>query len=284
MARVLIAGCGRLGIALGAQLRAREDEVFGLRRAGGALPHGIQPLQGDLVRADGIGDLPPGLDAVVYTAAAVGSDEASYRRAYVDGPRNLLAALEAQRQDPRRLVFVSSTAVYGQQGGEWVDEASPTEPASFRGRILLEGERLFASGPVPSVAARLAGIYGPGRTWLIDAVRAGRISPRREDPPVYTNRMHEADCAGMLAHLLALESPDPVYLGVDDEPAPRSEVAAWIAEQLGLDLSDVAPTPAHRDGNKRCSNARLKASGYRLRYPTFREGYAELLGGADSPP
>jgi nucleoside-diphosphate-sugar epimerase len=283
VARVLIAGCGRLGIALGAELCARGDEVFGLRRGGGELPHGIHALQGDLVREDGIPELPSGLDAIVYAAAADHDEELSYRRTYIDGPRHVLRALQEQRQGPRRLVFVSSTAVYGQSEGEWVDEDSPTEPGSFRGRILLEGEAMVAAGPTPSVVARLGGIYGPGRTWLIDSVKAGRISPRPQDPPVYTNRIHEADCAGMLAHLLALDSPEPVYLGVDDEPAPRSEVAAWLAEQLGLDLSEVAPTPRRRDGNKRCSNARLRASGYRLRYPTFREGYAELLGNSAGP-
>jgi nucleoside-diphosphate-sugar epimerase len=278
MARILIAGCGRLGTALGAELVRAGHEVTGLRRGGAGLPDGIRALQGDLARNDGLPELPAGLDAIVYTAAADAGDELSYRRAYVDGPRHLLAALEAQRQDPRRLLFVSSTAVYGQQEGQWVDEDSPTEPASFRGRILLEGEQLVASGPYPTVVARLAGIYGPGRTWLVDAIRARRVSSRPQEPPIYTNRIHQGDCAGMLAHLLALERPAPVYLGVDDEPAPRSEVAAWIAERLGLDLSDVEPGPSGGDGNKRCSNARLEASGYRLRYPTFRQGYAELLG------
>ena len=276
MARVLIAGCGRLGVALGAELSARGDEVYGLRRSAAPLPHGLRALQGDLARAVGVPVLPPRLDAVVYAAAADSPDELAYRRAYADGPRHLLAALEEQRQDPQRLVFVSSTAVYGQQQGEWVDEDSPTEPASFRGRILLEGEELVASGPYPAVVVRLAGIYGPGRTWLVDAVRARRLSTRPQVPPVYTNRIHEADCASLLAHLLALEHPLPVYIGCDDEPAPRSEVAAWIAQRLGLDLSGVEPAPMPAEDSKRCRNIRLKASGYRLRYPTFREGYAEL--------
>jgi nucleoside-diphosphate-sugar epimerase len=256
---------------------AAGDLVFGLRRRAGPLPHGIRPLRGDLAGAGEAPALPDGLDVVLYTAAADAADEGSYRRAYVDGPRHLLQWLAQQGQRPRRLLFVSSTAVYGQRAGEWVDEDSETAPPTFRGRLLLEGERLVQGSAFPAVVLRLGGIYGPGRTWLLDEVRAGRAAASRAGAPQWSNRIHEADAAGALFHLARLPAPAPLYLGVDCAPAPRDEVAAWLHARLGLPPPPSAADAPPADGSKRCSNARLLASGYACRYPTFREGYGELI-------
>jgi nucleoside-diphosphate-sugar epimerase len=279
MARVLVAGCGRLGIAAGALFAAAGDEVFGLRRSAGSLPHGLQALRGDLADADGAPALPEGLEIVLYTAAADAADEAGYRRAYVDGPRHLLQWLAQQGQRPRRLLFVSSTAVYGQCAGEQVDEDSPTAPPTFRGRLLLEGERLVQGAAIAAVVLRLGGIYGPGRTWLVDQVRAGRAAASRAGAPQWTNRIHEADAAAALFHLARLPAPAALYLGVDCAPAPRDEVAAWLYARLGLAPPGAVDAPGPHDGSKRCANARLLASGFTCRYPTFRDGYGALLAG-----
>ena len=126
---------------------------------------------------------------------------------------------------------------------------------------------------------RFAGIYGPERGWLIRRARAGARC--NDDPPRFTNRIHRDDCAGALAHLVGRERIDDVYIGVDDAPVTELEVLEWLAARLG------APAPqrvseadaAWRGAGKRCSNARLRASGYRFRYPTYREGYAAVLSG-----
>jgi nucleoside-diphosphate-sugar epimerase len=278
--RILIAGAGYVGSALAARLAADGHAVFGLRRRPAGLPAGVTPLAADLCDPASLRALPEALDAVVYTAAAGGGGEAAYRAAYVDGVRNLLDALAARPHPPRRFLFSSSTAVYGQTGGEWVDETSPTGPADFRGRVLLEGEALLAAGPIPASVLRFGGIYGPGRTRLLDAVRAGTVA-LAPGGPHYTNRIHRDDCAGALRHLLGLAAPAALYLGVDDEPADRAEVLRWLAARLGAPDPRVDPAaardPGARGGNKRCSNARLHASGYRLAYPSFREGYSALI-------
>ena len=282
--RVLIAGCGYVGTALAELLAARGLEVFGLRRRPDASCAAIRPVVADLTRPATLRSIPAGVDLVFYTAAAGASSDDAYRAAYVDGLRNLLEALAAH--PPRRALFTSSTSVYVQSDGEWVDESSATEPAHFSGRRLLEGERALAASGVPAVVLRLGGIYGPGRTRLIDAVRSGRAAIRA-GPPIYTNRIHRDDCAGALAHLAFLDSPEPLYVGVDAEPAREDEVLRWLAARLGAPAPREAPAAeaepragARRGGsNKRCRSARLVASGYRLRFPTFREGYEAVLRG-----
>ena len=201
MARILIAGCGDVGATLGQSLSAAGHEVWGLKRRPANLPPGIRPLAADLTEPATLNALPPVLDAVVYSAAAAGFGEAAYRAAYVAGVQNLLDALRRAGQQPHRLLFASSTSVYAQHQGEWVDEDSPAEAEGFSGRCIRAGERLMWDGGWPAVAVRFGGIYGPGRTRLIDSVRAGTAA-RPAGPPLYTNRIHRDDCARVLEHLL----------------------------------------------------------------------------------
>ncbi len=277
--RVLVAGCGYVGAELAGQLAASGHRVWGLRRRPAGLPPGVEPLAADLTRPATLADLPADLEVVVYAAAADAADEGAYRATYVDGPRHLLAALAGQGQRPRRLLFTSSTGVYGQDDGSWVDEDSPAEPATATGRVLLEGERLLREGPFPATVVRLAGLYGPGRLLLVDQLRSGaaEVTAGRAE---YLNLVHRDDAAGLLAHLAGVADPAPLYLGVDWEPAERSALLGWLAERLG-----VAPPRVVADrrggrhgGNKRCSNRRLLDSGHVFRFPTWRDGYADLLG------
>jgi len=278
--RVLIAGCGYVGRELALRLVAGGHAAWGLSRHPAGLPPGVQPFAADLTDRATLRGLPAGLDAVVHAAAANGPTEPFYRAAYLDGPRNLLAALAEQGQAPRRVLTVSSTGVFPQRDGSWVDEASPAAPEDVLGRVMVEGEQAVLGGPFPAVVLRLAGIYGPGRTLWIDRVREG--TARRPPPGSWTNRIHRDDAARAIAHLLALDAPEPLYIGVDDEPAELADVLAFLAERLG-----VAPPPPEPDGaaggpmrgrgTKRCSNRRLRGSGFSLLYPTYREGYGALL-------
>ncbi len=172
----------------------------------------------------------------------------------------------------------SSTGVYAQQDGSWVDESSPAVAADFSARRLLQGESIVRAGPFPATVLRLGGIYGPGRTRTIEAVRAGRARVAA-GPPRYGNRVHRDDAAAAVAHLLLAGEARPLYLGVDDDPADDAEVLRWLASRLGVPPPPVedAREPRERRGNKRCRNALLRASGFEFTYPTFREGYAALL-------
>ncbi|HDS1736454.1 NAD-dependent epimerase/dehydratase family protein [Pseudomonas sp. BP8] len=277
----LIVGCGDVGGRLAQQLLATGWHVSGLRRSVGQLPKGVQPVAADLAD-DAIPAAWPDRapDYVIYCLAASQHDEAGYKAAYVDGLRNVLSWLQARGQNPRRLLFVSSSSVFAQQQGEWVDETAATEPEGYSGRIMLEAERLALASGIPASVVRLTGIYGPGREWLLSQVRQGyRVA---EQPPLYGNRIHAEDAASLLAYLLQADARgvalEDCYIGVDDDPAPLADVVAWLREYMGVtEWSDEQRV--RRTGSKRCSNARARALGWVPQYASYKEGYAAILQG-----
>jgi len=279
MARILIAGCGDVGTLLAQRLLRERHTVWGLRRRPTGFPDGLIPISADLCDPAALAQLPLDLDYVVYAAAADAYDPARYRSAYVEGFANLVAALRTQLPGLKRFLFTSSTGVYGQQTGEWVDESSATHPQGFSGEVLLEAEARVRDLPCPHVTVRFGGIYGPGRDGLLERVRAGRTS-YVEGESRYTNRIHREDCAGVLAHLLFVPEVSELYLGVDSQPICERELLTWLAQELEAPPPKALPADQaseRRGGNKRCSNRRLLDCGYVFRYPSYREGFAEQL-------
>ncbi len=278
---VLIVGCGDVGGRLARQLLVAGWSVSGLRRNISALPEGVTGIAADLEQGVCPATWPSvGPDYLVYCVAASQHDEAGYRSAYVDGLRNVLGWLAGQGQAPQRLLFVSSSSVYAQQNGEWIDESAETAPKEYSGRVMLEAERVALDSGIPASVVRLTGIYGPGREWLLSQVRQGyRVT---EEPPLYGNRIHAEDAAGLLAHLLQADQAgralDEVYIGVDDAPAPLAEVVAWLREYMGV-TEWSEQQRVRRTGSKRCSNARARAFGWTPAFPSYREGYAAILAG-----
>ncbi|MEX0836114.1 MAG: NAD-dependent epimerase/dehydratase family protein, partial [Nitriliruptor sp.] len=227
--RVLIVGCGDLGTEVGLRLAARGHDVVGLRRSPGVLPDAITPLAGDITTDGGVPSLPGDVEFVVHAVAgARGAD--AYAALYRDGLRRVLDALNSAGARPRRVVFVSATSVYDVTDGSSVDEDTPADPATDTGAVLLETEHVLADAGLPSTTSlRLAGVYGPGRTRVIDEVRDG--SARLPDPPVHTNRIHRDDAASAVGRLLLdVDELAPVYLGVDDDPADKGEVLRFLAD------------------------------------------------------
>ncbi len=275
---IMVAGCGDIGSRMGLRLSHLGWAVYGLRRYVANLIPEILPVPADLNQPG----CPPGwprgtLDYLVYCAAPGDRSAMAYQQAYVDGPRRVLDWLATCHQQPRRILLVSSTGVYGQQAGEWVTEESPAQPGGFSGQCLLEAEQQVLACAHPATVVRLAGIYGPGRHHLLAQARQGC---RVEHLPVqYSNRIHADDAAGLLAFLLQADMQgQPLadcYLGVDDEPAPLHEVVSWLQQQMGV--SATGHGPGRRAGNRRCSNARARALGWVPQYPGYRQGYATLL-------
>lgn len=272
--RVLLAGCGDLGMRTAQRLLARGDEVWALRRSPPVDEgDGLRWLCGDLTRPESLQSLPAGLTQVVYAPTPGVREEAAYRAVFVDGLTHLMTALADAPL--RRVLFVSSSAVYGEHGDAWVDEQTPPAPPGFNGRVLLEAEGWLAAQRMPTVILRLAGIYGPGRMQLVERIRAGEARVPR-DPPHWSNRIHADDAAGAIAHLLSLPQAEPVYIGVDDTPLPMHVLYEELARLAGAPRPGEGPAPAGI-GSKRLSNARLRASGFVPRWPDAREGYRSLL-------
>lgn len=193
----------------------------------------------------------------------------------------MLGWLAERKQAPRRLLFVSSSSVYAQKDGEWIDESAAVEPEGYSGKVMLEAERLALASGIPATIVRLTGIYGPGREWLLSQVRQGyRVT---EEPPLYGNRIHAEDAAGLLAFLLKADhrgdALDDCYIGVDDAPAPLFDVVAWLREYMGVTQWSEQER-VRRTGSKRCSNARARALGWAPQYPSYKEGYAAILAGS----
>ena len=259
---LLIAGAGDVGARLARRQSAAGVEVLALRRRDREVP-GARLLRADLASGEGLQRLPRRIDALVFCAAPEARDEAAYRRLYLDGLRRLLDRVEAPR-----IVFVSSTSVYGQDAGEWVGETSPAVPAAFNGRVLLEAEGELGDHP-GAVALRLSGLYGPGRESLLERARKGLASARR-----WSNRIHVDDAAAALALLSQAPSPQRLYLGSDDAPTLEHQLQDWVRSMESLPAIAAGPGP---ETGRRIANTRLRGAGWQPVHPDFRSGYRPLL-------
>jgi len=276
--KVLVVGAGDVGLLAAQKLAQSGMEVVALRRSDVEMPKGVKLLQADITDADSLQSLADyRFDYVVVTTAAGSRDETIYRNVYVDGLRNVLAQLAKQAMPVQRIVLASSTGVYGQSDGEWVDESSATEPAEFSGRIQLEAEALARDSGIATTVVRLGGIYGPGRERLIRQVKAGEFCA--QEPAHYTNRIFRDDAARLLAFIVTRAQQDQeladCYIGVDNEPATLYEVQAYLAAQLGIIMRSGTEVPAR--GSKRCRNALILRTGFKFHYPNYRIGYGAIL-------
>lgn len=275
--RVLFIGCGDLGQRAARRFLARGDEVYALRRHPPADDaSGIHWLQGDITRPDTLPALPAGITRLIHVPSPGARDAAVYRGVFVDGLQLVLDSLDTTQL--KRVVFVSSSAVYGEHHGDWVTEDTPPAPQGFNGQVLLEAEAALAARGLSSTALRLAGLYGPGRLQLIERIKSGAAGAPTH-PEHWANRIHIDDAAAAIVHLALLPDAAPVYIGCDDTPLPLHVLYAELAAMVGAPAPREAPAPANV-GSKKLSNTRLRASGLTLQWPDSRQGYAALLADA----
>ncbi len=286
--RVLIVGCGYVGLPLGVELVRLGHEVSGLRRNASAENElkaaGIQPLLGDVTRLETLGKLPREFDWVVNCVAA-GGDAEDYRQVYLQGARNLMEWLAPN--PPKKFVYTSSTSVYGQADGSQVKESSPTEPLAETAKVLVETEKLLlaavAERKFPAVILRVAGIYGPDRGhWFKQFLKDE--AHIEGDGYRFLNMIHRDDLIGCIIAALKNGRPGEIYNAADDEPVSQLHFFQWLAQALDKPLPPSEldnPDAARKRGvtNKRISNRKLKMElGHQFKYPNFRKGYsAELL-------
>lgn len=278
----LIIGCGYLGRRVARHWLDAGRQVSALTRSPETADRfsadGIRPIIGDVTRPETLADL-PAADVLLW---AVGYDRAAgptQHEVYVDGLQN---ALDALRGRVGRMLYVSSTSVHGQSDGSWVDENSPTEPATESGRICLAAEQALtdwsAASGMPSLILRLAGIYGPGRLLArIDGLMRGE--PLAGSPDAWLNLIHVDDAAGVAASF-STSAHSGVVLVSDDRPVTRAEFYSHLARLLDapaptFDASIIGRTSGL---NKRCRNARLRRDGlFELRYPDYTRGLVAAI-------
>ena len=286
--RVLIVGCGYVGLPLGAELIRLGHEVFGLRRNPASENElkaaGIQPLFGDVTKPETLAKLPQDFDWVVNCVAA-GGDAENYRAIYLQGTRNLIDWLSTN--PPKKFVYTSSTSVYAQNDGSQVKESSLTEPISETSKILLKTEKVlleaFQQKKLPAVILRVAGIYGPERGHLFKQFLKNEATIEG-DGSRHLNMIHRDDLIGGIIAALKSGRAGEIYNAVDDEPVSQKNFLEWLGGTLGKYPPPSEPENSnenHKRGvtNKRVSNRKLKMElGYQFKHPNFRIGYsAEIL-------
>ncbi len=277
----VIFGCGYLGQRVAALWRDSGREVIAVtrtaERAAEFRQAGLIPFVADIQRPETLADLPVA-DRVLWSVGFDRMPGQSQEQVFVNGLRNVLGQTQNRC---RRFLYVSSTSVYGQNDGSWVDETSPCEPVQPGGVNCLAGEGLVADAPGESVIFRLAGIYGPGRLLSrVADLQAG--TPLPGDPAAWLNLIHVDDAARVVVDIAEHPTASGIVLVADDRPVERGEYYAQLAALVGAPPPrfDASQSRARGSGglNKRCSNRRLKSDfGVTLRYPTIETGLPAAL-------
>ena len=271
---ILVVGPGYVGGPL-ATLLTQNYLVSCLNRAGGA-DKNIKWISYDFLGRDDL--VLPEFHRIFFLPAAKSRETHIYRDVYLNGLKKVLGS---QASPDSKCIFVSSTSVYGENAGTWVKEedAQLSDPRlGERQRILLEAEAFALKHN--SMVVRFGGIYGPGRTSMIKRLTQ---TPMESVQPSYTNRIHKDDCVRLLAFLNEKGSWGEAYNGVDDDPACKTLIAAWVHKTLGISAQDL-PRSSFKPSdnlNKRISNQRIKNLGFRFTYPSFREGYSNLINSSE---
>ncbi len=283
--RVLIVGCGYVGLPLGKELVRRGYDVFGLRRSALAAAEmqaaGIRPLLADVTQPESLAKLPRDFDWVVNCTASGGGGAADYQKIYLEGNRNLIAWLAGSPLI--KFLYTSSTSVYAQNDGSVVTENSPAEPDAATAQVLVETEKLLltavAARKFPAVVLRVGGIYGPARGHAFKQFLRGEARIEG-DGARWLNMIHRDDVIGAIIAALERGRPGEIYNAMDNEPVSQLNFFKWLAAELQQPLPpravvDAEATRKRGVTNKRVSNAKLQAElKYQFQFPDFRAGYA----------
>jgi nucleoside-diphosphate-sugar epimerase len=268
---VLVIGCGYLGRRAAARWVAAGRRVAAVTRsrAGELAAAGLEPVTADVLDPASLAAV-PAASTLLY---AVGYDRtagAAMRDVYVGGLANVLRVV----RPPERIIYVSSTGVYGRTDGGEADEGSPVDPTEASGKVVADAERTLLAARPDAVILRFAGIYGPGRVLRRAALLAGE--PLIGDADKWLNLIHVEDGAAAVLRAEAA-APGETFNVSDGEPVTRRAFYTLAAELLGAPPARFEPPPpgSPPEPNRRVSNRRLQDRlGWRPAYPSYREGLA----------
>ncbi|PPD13035.1 MULTISPECIES: NAD-dependent epimerase/dehydratase family protein [Methylophilus] len=271
--RILQVGCGGLGSLIAQATLAQDHELTIVRRSHKAVPPGAQVLYLDVVAGEGLSTLHTiKADILLYCLAPV--EGQSYQQTYVEGLRHVLAHVSLSQL--KHVFFISSTGVYGEQQGEWIDDDTPAIPVDAEGQVILEAERLLDELDCGHTALRVSGIYGPKRLYLLRLLQNPARWPTKTH---WTNRIHELDVAATVVHLYEYLADGKSLPGhcilTDGVPAAQHEVLQWLAAQQNLPAPETPPLQPQ--SGKRIRNGFLQQIGFKLQFADYRAGYASIL-------
>ena len=273
--RVALIGCGDIGQRLTDELPSERYSFLGLRRSPPAVTdEAIDWVQADYLKPETLGALKECRpDYVVITLKPSEYSELGYQQGYEQGARNIAAVLNGL--SPKHIFYVSSTRVYAESGGAWVTEDSSLAQQGYAALSLIAAEQTMLQAGLPLTIVRFAGIYDGRAQFYLNRIKQGVWSS--PEPEVYTNRIHRDDCAGFLAHLITLSENGktlaPVYNGSDGAPATRYEIERHLAARAGFKPPETVLPASTLHDHKRVANPRLVASGYQLKFSSYRDGY-----------
>ena len=288
----MIFGCGYVGSALAKHCLAKGVRVGALTRnaekAEGLKSMGVsEVVLGDLDATDWHSELKQSYEVVVNCVSSAGGGIDGYRKSYLEGQASILRW--ADGQSIRRYLYTSSTSVYPQDGGIEVDESADTRAAPETGKVILQSEQLIEAAAAKFerwFVLRLAGIYGPGRHYLLDQLKDGvGVIPGSGDHTlnlIYLDDIVSALCAAMTTN----QAASGIYNIADNTPSLKNELLEWLAAELDLpppqfDPANVSPRLARRGGrmpDRKILNTKARAQlGWSPKYPSFREGYRRLM-------
>lgn len=288
---VMVFGCGYVGTALAESLLADGVRVGALTRnpekADALRALGVsEVIEADLDSRDWHGVVTGSYSAVVNCVSSAGGGLAGYEKSYYEGQRSILKWIDSQSVD--RLIYTSSTSVYPQDGGQIVDEQADTSGAPPTGQVLLRSEQLLADpthGLNHWYVFRLAGIYGPGRHYLLDSLRAGQTEIAGSGEH-HLNLIHLEDIVSALRVALGGEATSGIYNLCDNAPARKKDLVEWLAQKVGVEMPRFAPELTtgrlkRRGGqmpDRIVSNEKARQQlGWRPNYSDFRAGYERLV-------
>lgn len=270
--RILVLGCGYVGLPLAQELARLGHEVHAARRSPFSA-NGITTHQVDITQRDSFGSLPHEFDWIFLTASSSRGDAMMHRAVFTDGTHNLLNWLGNSHA---RVLFTSSTSVYPQTNGNWVDEKSPEKPSTGTAKHLAQAEEMLIESDHSCTILRVSGIYGPERGHLYRQLLRGE-AVICEAGKRWMNMIHREDVIGAI--LAAIEAESGIYNATDDEPVTEGAFFEWLTDRLGKSMPPENESLIRKRAvtNKRVRNTKLKTTGWVLRFPTFREGYEALI-------
>ncbi|MFB6355585.1 MAG: NAD-dependent epimerase/dehydratase family protein [bacterium] len=282
MKRALIIGYGFTGWSIDRALSDRQYKVVGLRRDWDGpekTTYSAKKITGDITVPETLDQIDMEFDLVVNCVSSGDRGNTKrYRDVYLEGGRNVINW--CVNNDVPKLIYTGSSSVYGDSGGDWVNEETPTATDRSHVEILTQAEQEYYSAhhqyEIDAIVCRLTGIYGPGRSRVLRNFRQGRVT-LKQGGTRHRNMVRREDVGKMIGILAEEESNHQCYNLTDNEPVHEKTFFQWLSEQMGREMPPVSDEPSRRS-NKQVTNQRfMEEFDVSLEYPTYREGYRDLI-------